>query len=331
MQIDGSDYYQRATAVGGPRCCSGRGSQQQVATTMAAGASDRSLRISTTLRGAELLCCCCSCSTTTSAKSPGLVASLGVCMLVFGYTLLGAFAFMALEGGFKTAGSSLHQELPSVTAVAPGSSATSTNTLVKNGKIDSSPRPGEHTGVLNSSNLTGILNPPGVTAPSLETTSARPVPAPNLVQTNHRPDIILEESSARLLRAHTVERLWSITEDLNVLYKENWTRLAEQEVLVFQEKLAAHSLDRARSGSSIYGTTAVQRAGSTSTGRRNNDKRLPGLSPLIKHNQQRWTFGSSFLYSITLITTIGQYCFDTIYKEFKILIQFIQLILFQIL
>uniref|UniRef100_A0A182IWM1 Potassium channel domain-containing protein n=1 Tax=Anopheles atroparvus TaxID=41427 RepID=A0A182IWM1_ANOAO len=32
----------------------------------------------------------------------------------------------------------------------------------------------------------------------------------------------------------TVDRLWSITEDLNILYKENWTRLAAQEVLHFQ-------------------------------------------------------------------------------------------------
>lgn len=32
----------------------------------------------------------------------------------------------------------------------------------------------------------------------------------------------------------TVDRLWSITEDLNILYKENWTRLAAQEVQIFQ-------------------------------------------------------------------------------------------------
>ena len=99
MQINAAsgstDYYQRA-----PRCCPGRMSQIAT-TTMTTGNSERSLRISTTIRGAELLCCCCSCSTMTSAKSPGLLASLGVCLLVFGYTLLGAFAFMALEGGFK--------------------------------------------------------------------------------------------------------------------------------------------------------------------------------------------------------------------------------------
>lgn len=32
----------------------------------------------------------------------------------------------------------------------------------------------------------------------------------------------------------TVDRLWSITEDLNILYKDNWTRLAAQEVKEFQ-------------------------------------------------------------------------------------------------
>lgn len=83
MQNAGSDYYQRA-----PRCCSGRGVANQDAMRSA--------------RGAELLCCCCSCSTAPSTKAPGVLASLGVCVLVLGYTLLGAFAFMALEGGLKS-------------------------------------------------------------------------------------------------------------------------------------------------------------------------------------------------------------------------------------
>ncbi|KAK1130942.1 hypothetical protein K0M31_017247 [Melipona bicolor] len=88
MQSTG-DYYQRA-----PRCCPGRN----------ANANADALRISASVRGAELLCCCCSCSTATSTKTPGLLASLGVCVLVLGYTLLGAFAFMALEGGLKSVG-----------------------------------------------------------------------------------------------------------------------------------------------------------------------------------------------------------------------------------
>lgn len=41
------------------------------------------------------------------------------------------------------------------------------------------------------------------------------------------------------LICRTVDRLWSITEDLNILYKENWTRLAAQEVQLFQVRLSS--------------------------------------------------------------------------------------------
>lgn len=82
------DYYQRA-----PRCCPGRSGNNSSNNNNNAGGS---------VRGAELLCCCCSCSTATSTKTPGLLMSLAVCVLVLGYTLLGAFVFMALEGGLKS-------------------------------------------------------------------------------------------------------------------------------------------------------------------------------------------------------------------------------------
>ncbi|KAL1130365.1 hypothetical protein AAG570_013303 [Ranatra chinensis] len=72
------------------------------------------------------------------------------------------------------------------------------------------------------------------------------------------------------LRSQTVEKLWSITEDLNILYKDNWTRLAEQEVLKFQNSLVRK-----------YRQTG---------------------SPPKTYN---WSFPSAFLYSLTLITTIG--------------------------
>lgn len=42
------------------------------------------------------------------------------------------------------------------------------------------------------------------------------------------------EIFSRLIICRTVDRLWSITEDLNILYKENWTRLAAKEVQQFQ-------------------------------------------------------------------------------------------------
>ncbi|XP_068630164.1 potassium channel subfamily K member 15-like [Battus philenor] len=76
------------------------------------------------------------------------------------------------------------------------------------------------------------------------------------------------------LRSKTVERLWSITEDLNILYKENWTKLAAKELMDFQKVLL-------RSVRSAEG-----------------QRYEPGA-------HYRWTFSSSFLYALTLITTIG--------------------------
>ncbi|XP_037915874.1 TWiK family of potassium channels protein 7 [Hermetia illucens] len=79
------------------------------------------------------------------------------------------------------------------------------------------------------------------------------------------------------IRSRTVDRLWSITEDLNILYKENWTRLAAQEVQHFQDTLL-----RAVRASKIQ---------------------QPGAQPII--SSHKWSYASAFLYSLTLITTIG--------------------------
>lgn len=95
----------------------------------------------------------------------------------------------------------------------------------------------------------------------------------------------LEDDAAMELRARTVERLWSITEDLNVLYKENWTRLAAREVFEFQENLARGL----RRTSSQYEPSSRSRDHS-----------------IDRRPHRRWTFSGSLLYSLTLITTIGE-------------------------
>ncbi|KAH8388737.1 hypothetical protein KR200_006353 [Drosophila serrata] len=81
------------------------------------------------------------------------------------------------------------------------------------------------------------------------------------------------------IRSRTVDRLWSITEDLNILYKENWTRLAAQEVQLFQDTLL-----RAVRQSKVYPAGGIQMNAPT----------------------HKWTYASAFLYSLTLITTIGE-------------------------
>ena len=90
------------------------------------------------------------------------------------------------------------------------------------------------------------------------------------------------------IRSQTVEKLWSITEDLNILYKENWTRLAAQEVLKFQENLVKSFKS--------YGSGVTIKNGNS-----------PGATAVYyTHHQHHWSFASSFLYSLTLITTIGK-------------------------
>ncbi|KOB69528.1 Potassium channel subfamily K member [Operophtera brumata] len=52
-----------------------------------------------------------------------------------------------------------------------------------------------------------------------------------------KPNLSQAQESSTDLRSRTVERLWSITEDLNILYKENWTKLAAKELMDFQKVL----------------------------------------------------------------------------------------------
>ncbi|XP_044002702.1 uncharacterized protein LOC122848589 [Aphidius gifuensis] len=209
--------------------------------------TDNPYKISTTVKASELWCCCCNCTSTKSTKAPGFLACLGVCVLVFGYTLLGAFSFMALEGGFKT-------DLTTEIRFTGTNGASSSTSSKVGGKTNSQQT------VDSSSLFAGHSNE--------------------------------DDISVRDLRAYTVERLWSITEDLNVLYKENWTRLAEREIFEFQERMAKSLY---RSSLSIYGNT-VQRSS------RGHDRRTGFIG------DRKWTFGSSLLYSLTLITTIGYGC-----------------------
>lgn len=105
-----------------------------------------------------------------------------------------------------------------------------------------------------------------------------------------KPNLSQSQGVSKDLRSKTVERLWSITEDLNILYKENWTKLAAKELLEFQKVLVK-----------------TMRGGAA-------EARLH-----YEHEADyRWTFSTSFLYALTLITTIGE-CI--LYFHFKITVR----------
>nr|XP_022907830.1 TWiK family of potassium channels protein 7-like [Onthophagus taurus] len=163
------------------------------------------------------LCCCYTIPSARSSTS--ILATLGVCFLVLAYTVLGAFTFMALEGG-----------------VTPPGTTTQ--------KINNNLMMGKNGGLKEIEGFVGF----GI---------------------------------ANELRSQTVDRLWSITENLNILYRENWTKLAAEEVLEFQE-----ALFKVLKNTKVF----ITEDGDFYNNRRANHK---------------WTFTSSFLYSLTLITTIG--------------------------
>ena len=70
-----------------------------------------------------------------------------------------------------------------------------------------------------------------------------------------------------------MDRLWAITEDLNILYRENWTELARHEMKLYQDRLVR------------------------TLRRQMTEERYS--------SKQTWTFSMSFLYAVTLVTTIG--------------------------
>lgn len=89
------------------------------------------------------------------------------------------------------------------------------------------------------------------------------------------------------LRNSTIQKLWNITMDTNILNEKNWTSMTSAEIMAFQRLLY----------------------------RSFND----GLIVLQVSRQTRsiqWSFTGSFLYSFTLITTIGEWLTIAQYWKF---------------
>ena len=110
---------------------------------------------------------------------------------------------------------------------------------------------------------------------------------------------------AKAIRHQVVEKLWEITEKLNILYKDNWTALADREMVKFQTELFAqqkHELDFADDS---YNEPSIE-------------DRSDQEPPKTMRSRDEWSFASSFLYSLTLITTVGKDLFTITLQQYLV-------------
>lgn len=169
----------------------------------------------------EITSCKCFGGTKKSKRKAfftGLATNLGICILLFGYTLIGSVVFLTIEGG-----DSIQQQILATTSNINQHKRNLNNSAEMKAKTDEA-------------------------------------------------------------RARTVETIWDITVNLNILYRDNWTRLAAQEITKFQNELIK-SLEEEISQSYIT-----------------QERKINGKHP----NDFQWTFAKAFLYSLTVLTTIGK-------------------------
>lgn len=145
-----------------------------------------------------------------------LFSNIGICALLIGYTLLGSFIFLMIEGRSGT--------------------------------------------------------DPKVLSPDKQLTLRNKI--------NNKTQSVDWKQSSDEFRTRTVENIWEITAALNILYRENWTRLAGQEISRFQDELVQKLTEEILNSKG---------------------------SSFEKNYPMEWNFSRAFLYSLTILTTIGKY------------------------
>lgn len=103
-----------------------------------------------------------------------------------------------------------------------------------------------------------------------------------------------------LMTRQVLDKLWDITENLNILYKENWTRLAAGEIYRFHETMylwiKKDCYNRRKSQEMMVMGQQLTTAStpSASGGHRQHIHAI------------KWNYPTAFLYALSVITTLGK-------------------------
>ena len=103
-------------------------------------------------------------------------------------------------------------------------------------------------------------------------------------------------------RSETVAKLWQVTEQMNILYPENWTRIASEQILWFQDQLTKSLVVEftTKTNSQIKTRTQASQQYYYDHAQRSENGPFRG-------QPGEWTFSRGFLYSVSLLTTVGKF------------------------
>ncbi|OQV13292.1 hypothetical protein BV898_12498 [Hypsibius exemplaris] len=224
-----------------------------------------------------------------------LFSHIGLTALVVGYSVMGAFLFQHLEQEHELQKVSVIQEWKEDTVEDIWS-------LTTNMHLEKSLQ--DHC-----------------------TTSCEPLNRPPLAQAllqRKRAEHATEQ--IEVVKREMIDTLWNLTLDLNVLWKDNWTELADHHVTDFfrraqtllEDTLVPSPVPTAAPQIQCSTTCAVSMNSSAET-KKNWTDTVTDTIDLFQRNiteatrdgfesqkmHTKWTFSSSFLYALSVITTIG--------------------------
>uniref|UniRef100_A0A1I8Q6B6 Potassium channel domain-containing protein n=1 Tax=Stomoxys calcitrans TaxID=35570 RepID=A0A1I8Q6B6_STOCA len=247
-----------------------------------------------------------------------VLTNLGICALLLAYTLLGSFIFLTIESEDATllqqqrtlasTKRNISPHLKQATSTTTGNSGGATNSNNNNNNLYHTQQQQQHVdnGTMNAIGA-GYTSSSSSSASSAS--SSMPQMMEGMISLNNNdfnygddftPQYALSPDTYDV-RQRTIENIWDITVSLNILYKENWTKLAALEIAKFQDQL----IKRLNEDAMVQLSHDTDVNGQTPATEAVLLFHQHGLSPHHHHHHHEWNFAKAFLYSLTVLTTIG--------------------------